>query len=134
MNRVMLWVVTAITLAFALFPDYAGLFFKEGHRGFSLATRGDSNTVFIAIEGMTCKACATVLQKELATSPDVASAEVSYEKKLAALRLVNRSTPRIDEVLATIKKAGYGWAVVRLPRSSTEMLELKSANQPGEPR
>lgn len=126
MNRVMLWIVAAITLAFALFPNYAALLFKGGHRGSTLAKRGDSNAVFIAIEGMTCKACATVLQSELASSPGVASAEVSYEKKLAVLHLGKRSLPRIEEVLVRIKNAGYGGAVVNVPQSLAETPEAKS--------
>ena len=126
MNRVVLWIVAAITLAFALFPNYAGLFFKDGRRGLMLTTRGDSDAVFIAVEGMTCKACATVLEKELAAFPGIASAEVSYEKRLAVLHFGRRSSPRIDEVLDRIKDAGYDGAVMRLPLSSTVMSESKS--------
>lgn len=127
MNRVMLWIVAAITLAFALFPNYVGLFFNDGRRGLMLTARGDSDAVFIAIEGMTCKACATVLEKELAAFPGIASAEVSYEKRLAVLHFGRRSSPRIDEVLGRIKNAGYDGAVMRLPLSATEMSESKSA-------
>lgn len=127
MNRMMLWIVAAITLAFALLPNYAVLFFKDGRRGLMLATRGDSDAVFVAIEGMTCKACATVLEKELAAFPGIASAEVSYEKRLAVLHFGRRNSPRIDEVLGRIKNAGYDGAVIRLPLSSIKMSESKSA-------
>ncbi|MCI0539434.1 MAG: heavy-metal-associated domain-containing protein, partial [Verrucomicrobiales bacterium] len=113
------------TLAFALFPNYAGLFFKDGQRGLTPATHGDSDKMHVAIEGMMCEACAKVLQKKLATFPGVASAEVSYEKKTAVLHLSERNSPRIDQLLARIKNAGYGGAVVSLP--STEMAETKSA-------
>lgn len=114
LNHSMLWVVTLIVLAFASFPNYVGhLSSNTGLRN-TLVTRDGLDTVVIAIDGMTCKACAKTLQTELATVSGISAAEVSYEKRLALVGVPKGRPAPVAKLLAKIKNAGYVGTLVDL--------------------
>jgi len=61
----------------------------------------------LEIEGMTCKTCATHVQKSLAKVPGVAKATVSYEKSEADVCTRPNSDVRTEELVKAVEKAGY---------------------------
>ena len=101
------------TLAFAFFPNYVGLLSSNtGLR--NTATSDVLETLVIAIDGMTCKACAKTLQTELATVSGVTAAEVSYEKRLALVGVPRGRPAPVAKLLVKIKNAGFGGTLVDL--------------------
>ena len=52
LNKVMLWVVTAVAVAFLLFPNYVGAFLGT-HDGKTISE--NMNQAVVRIEGMTCE-------------------------------------------------------------------------------
>lgn len=103
-NKVMLWVVTAFVLAFAFFPNYVGYILGGG--GDTLAARADLDKTVVAIEGMTCEACAVNIESALKNVPGVAAAEVSYEQHQAIIGVTKGSQPPREAILAAIAGAG----------------------------
>jgi len=102
-NKVMLWVVTVFVLAFAFFPSYVGYVIGGGD---TLAARTDVEKTVVAIEGMTCEACAAAIEKEIRSVPGVAAADVSYERREAVVG-ASILTPGLREaILTAIAKAG----------------------------
>lgn len=103
-NRAMLWVVTAIALAFVFFPNYIGAFLGGGQRaGFG----PNVDQYVVAVEGMDCAGCATALEKELRTVPGVSASKVSFEKKEAIIGVPKGDVAPKDAVLAAITDAGF---------------------------
>lgn len=103
LNRAVLWVVTAVILAFAFFPGYAGRLLGSG----SVVARGDLEEMVVEIEGMTCEGCAAGLAGTLRGVPGVAHVEVSYERREAVLSVEkDHAVPR-ETILNVVAKAGY---------------------------
>lgn len=105
-NKVMLWVVTAFVLAFAFFPNYVGYLLGGGD---TLAGRSDLDKAVIAIEGMTCEACAVNIENALKNVPGVAAAEVSYGERQAIIGMTPGSQPPREAILSAIAGAGNYW-------------------------
>lgn len=108
LNKVMLWPVTLVVLAFTFFPNYVGLLLGGGPP----LSAGDAQLV-VKVEGMTCQGCAATLEKALAALPSVSGVEVSYERGEARV-----SSPKGTEmpragILAAIAKAGFRGTVAR---------------------
>ncbi|NOY29727.1 MAG: Mercuric transport protein MerT [Planctomycetes bacterium] len=103
MNKIMLWGVTAMAVAFLFFPSYVGSLL-EGDG--SAVTKGMNRSVF-AIEGMTCEGCSAIAAKAIRGVSGVLAVEVSYENGLAVVGTeVGRTVPK-DAVLKAIEGAGY---------------------------
>ena len=108
-NRAMLWMVTAVSLAFAFFPSYVGAFLGNADKA---AISSEQPTITISIEGMTCEACATTLQHQLSDHPAVQAVEVNYEKKTAVIAETPGTSAKAREsILEVISKAGYQGAL-----------------------
>lgn len=102
-NKAMLWVVTVFVPAFALFPNYVGYLLGGGD---TLAARTDLDKVIVAVDGMTCKACAVSIQDSLRKVPGVEAAEVNYDTKQAVVGVPRGSEPPREAILAAIAGAG----------------------------
>lgn len=102
-NKVMLWVVTALVLAFAFFPNYAGFLLGGGE---ALAARNDLDRIVVKIDGMTCEACAAAIGKALRKVPGVVAVEVSYRRGEAVIGVAKDSKPPREAILAAIAGAG----------------------------
>ena len=84
LNKVMLWGVTVLTIAFLSFPNYVGTLVGGGDR----ATVTDNmNRAVIKIEGMTCEACAVNLRAALSKLDGLHQADVSFADKRAVLEI-----------------------------------------------
>lgn len=64
------------------------------------------DTRVLAVEGMTCEACAVHIRSELESVPGVSRASVSYQDKTASVVLVNPDI--LDAALIrAVEAAGY---------------------------
>jgi len=114
MNKVMLWAVTILAVAFLLFPHYVGaLLGTSGGR--AVVVTPDMNRAVLQIDGMTCQGCEAVAEKAIRAVPGVLAVEVSHEKSEAVVGVdESRDIPR-DEVLAALAKVGYQGRFVEAP-------------------
>jgi Cu+-exporting ATPase len=72
---------------------------------------GSSERVDLAIEGMTCAACAARVEKALNRVPG-AAAEVNFATESARVRY-DRARAGVDALLAAVARAGYAAHVAR---------------------
>lgn len=106
MNKVMLWGVTIMAIAFLLFPHYVGALLGAAG-GDNAVVTPDMNRAVLRIEGMTCQGCEAVAEKVIRTVPGVLATEISYEDGEAVLGFDGaRDIPR-DEILAALERVGY---------------------------
>ncbi|MFN4261607.1 MAG: mercuric transporter MerT family protein [Gemmataceae bacterium] len=108
MNKVMLWVVTILAVAFLLFPQYVG--FLLASRDAASETVVESPLVInttIDIEGMTCEGCAVALQSRLKDVPGVLNAKVDYANKQAIVSTESCCPLPNDDILKAIKESGF---------------------------
>jgi len=109
MNKVMLWAVTVLAVAFLFFPSYVGLLFGTGD---AAAVTENMNRAAFQIDGMTCEGCATTVAQAIRQVPGVAAVEVSYEKRRAVVGTeAGRPLPK-HEILKALKDAGYSGSVM----------------------
>ena len=104
LNKVMLWGVTVLAVAFLFFPSYVGVF---------LGTTDDSalsenmNQAVFKIEGMTCEGCATILAETIKTAPNVLAVKVDYESGEAVVGTEICCPVPEEEILLAIQQAGF---------------------------
>ncbi|MBI4602971.1 MAG: cation transporter [Planctomycetes bacterium] len=119
-NKIMLWVATAVVLAFALFPDYVGYLLGNGdpHAPPLTAAPATGESRVFRIDGMTCAACAVTLREQLGSVPGVARAEVSFERKTARVFFAaGEEAPSAASLLGTIQQGGYSGTPVASSRT-----------------
>ena len=104
MNKVMLWVVTVLAIAFLAFPSYVGLLFSAGD---NKVVTDDMNRAVFTIEGLTCKGCATTVSEAIKRVDGVIAVEVNYETEQATIGAEACCPVPIDEIKAALAKAGY---------------------------
>lgn len=114
LNKVMLWVVTALAVGFLFFPSYVGVLFGTND---AAAVTEDMNQAVFQIEGMTCEGCATTVAQAIRQVPNVVVAEVSYEKQQAIIGVANDQPVPEQEILTALKQAGYNGELV--PQEAT---------------
>jgi copper chaperone CopZ len=114
LNKGMLWVATILVAAFAFFPNYVGALL-----GARQSASVDGTAIHLDVEGMTCKACALHIEKELRSATGVLAAEVSYDEHRATVTVDRSSPPAEAELLRAVERAGYKAAVTQLPADST---------------
>jgi copper chaperone CopZ len=109
-NQVMLWMATVVVVAFAFFPNYVGLLLRNTDRAAIEDGRWQSETLIV--QGMTCEACATEIQHELAKVPGVKQASVRYAEGKAVVTFDPSSPPSPSALIEAVKKAGYKGSLV----------------------
>ncbi len=103
-NKVMLWVVTAVAIAFLFFPSYVGIFFNRNDT--TTITEQMTQTI-IKIEGMTCEGCSALVADAIKSTPGVLAVKVDYQKAEALVGSESCCLFPKEDVLASIQKAGY---------------------------
>ncbi|GIW94847.1 MAG: hypothetical protein KatS3mg110_2888 [Pirellulaceae bacterium] len=107
-NQVMLWTATAIVVLFALFPHWMGFILGgAGSSGTDVANSPDQQQVVLEIKGMTCAACASIVEKSLRSVPGVTAASVSYEKSRAVVLVPKGQEVPHDALFQAVHHAGY---------------------------
>ncbi len=110
-NKAMLWVVTAMVVAFLFFPSYVGAFLG----GDGPAVTENMNRSVFAIEGMTCEGCSAIVTKAIRGVPGVLAVEVSYKNRQAVVGSeAGRALPK-DAVLGAIESVGYSGSMSVVP-------------------
>ena len=109
-NKVMLWGVTVLAVAFLFFPSYVGLFQETADD--STLTENMNQAVF-RIEGMTCEGCATILAEAIKTAPRVLAVKVEYEAGEAVVGTEICCPMPEEEILSAIEQAGYKGEQIR---------------------
>ncbi len=87
-NRAALWLVAVSVVVLAAFPYYSGWLARAVTKTSGPAevpAQSSQAHAVLKIDGMVCGACAALLEKKLSQIPGVRRAEVSFEKKQAAL-------------------------------------------------
>ena len=118
LSRAMLWVVTAATIAFALFPNYIRAFAGSGATDEIPA--GYQTKEFV-VDGMTCEACAVTLEKEIAQMDGVDAVRVDYAAGRATVGSSRGRLPLDAAVLETISSAGYRGSKIAGSKSNFNM-------------
>jgi len=103
LNKAMLWVVTALAIAFLLFPNYVGAFLG----GDGTTVTENMNRAEFKVEGMTCEGCASIAEKAIRTVPGVQAVKVDYQTGKAVVGTEIRCPVPSDRIVAALKKAGY---------------------------
>ena len=103
MNKVMLWAVTILAIAFLFFPKYfTGLMVPEGSEFTEDMTR-----TALMVEGMTCDSCELVAAKAIGGVEGVLAVKVDYSTKSATVgTAADQSVPR-EAILAALEKISY---------------------------
>ena len=109
MNRGMLWVSTALVLAFAFFPSYVGHVFGVRPTA-AEPTSASTDTWTIDIQGMTCAGCEVAVDESLAKVPGVLHVETSYDAGGATITVDSSIPPTRMALAAAVGKAGYSLA------------------------
>lgn len=104
LNKLMLWGVTALAVAFLLFPNYVGVFLGAGD-GETATT--SMNRASLKVEGMTCEGCAALVKKAIRSVPGVLAVEVDYQKGQAVVGTEPCCPVPREGILAALEKAGY---------------------------
>ena len=108
-GKAVLWVATALTVALAALPLYAGpvarLLHPEG-AGPALSAGENAATLRVNIPGMDCAACAVNIQRTLRKVEGVSRAEVVFKTKEA---VIDYDPARIspEKIVAVIDETGF---------------------------
>ena len=103
-SRPALFVAALATAAFAMFPSISG--FASGSVE-TLPPKVETSVIVLRVDGMTCESCAPGVRSELLDIPGVIDAAVSYERKVAEVRVRVERPPAAAVLLEAVKKAGY---------------------------
>lgn len=115
LNKVMLWGVTVLAVAFLFFPSYVGLFLGTADD----ATLSENmNQAVFKIEGMTCEGCATILAEAIKTAPKVLAVKVDYEAGEAVVGTEICCPVPEEDILSAIEQAGYKGEKIRVHTGS----------------
>ena len=103
MNKVMLWAVTILAIAFLFFPKYfTGMIMAEGSE-----FTDDMTRTVLTVEGMTCDGCEPVAAKAIGGVEGVLAVKVDYSTQSATVgTAADQSVPR-EAILAALKKISY---------------------------
>lgn len=115
-NKAMLWVVTALAVAFLFFPSYVGLLLGTDDEAAMTVTE---DNVVLRIDGMTCEGCATVVENILVRTSGVLSAKVDYTTGRVVVGIESCCPVPKSEILAALQQAGYEGAFVNAQRRNT---------------
>lgn len=104
-NRVALWIVAPLALAFVLFPSYASALISGSNSIDGVPETAQVQT--LSIDGMTCEGCASILERALSVVPGVISARVDYETGTAEIATASNGHVPRDLLESAVEEAGY---------------------------
>ena len=103
----MLGVATVVIVLFALFPNWIGFLVGGGGNSAAAVNLDGQQQIVLDLKGMTCEACAPILEKALRSVPGVSAATVSYEKKQAVVFVPPGQEAPLDALVNAVRDAGY---------------------------
>lgn len=133
MNKIMLWLATAVAIAFLLFPSYVGRLLGTSER---VTTTAELQRTVVKIDGMTCEGCAAIAEKAIRDVAGVLAAEVSFERGEAVIVTEACCPVPRAAVANSLQTAGYestfvddsAYATSRLVTESAGRQDLQAAN------
>jgi copper chaperone CopZ len=125
-NKIMVWVVTVLAVAFLFFPNYIGAFL--GGDGETVTT--NMNRAVIRIEGMTCEGCAVGVANAIRKIPSVQAVEVDYERSEAVVGTEVCCPVPEAAILTALEMAGYSGKFESEASSETEDSTSSNQNAP----
>lgn len=113
MNKVMLWGVTVLAVAFLFFPSYMSLLLA-GRSDDGVVAQGDPlvRQTVIAIEGMHCEGCSVLVKNAIEDVPGVLGVTVDYENKQAIVSTKACCPFPKNKVLSAMRQAGYSARII----------------------
>lgn len=74
---------------------------------FSMPTLALAEEIKVGVKGMVCAFCAQGIKKKFTALPEVASVDVSLEKKVLTIQTKDSQTLSREKIAQTLKDAGY---------------------------
>jgi copper chaperone CopZ len=118
-NRTMLWVAAVVVAAVALYPNYVGLLLGNPDQ-VAAVDNGGLQSLALKVQGMTCEACATHIERELEKVPRVKQATVRYAERRALVTFDQFFPPSHNALFEAVKKAGYEASLAELSGNGGE--------------
>jgi copper chaperone CopZ len=112
LNKVMLWGVAILAIAFLFFPSYVKFFLTGRGTDTPAANNPLVRTTTFAVKGMTCEACATLVVQAVKDIPGVLSVQVDYDKKRLVVSTEECCPAPVETVMQALEKAGYRGEVI----------------------
>ncbi|MBX9584980.1 MAG: cation transporter [Gemmataceae bacterium] len=112
LNKVVLWVVTALAVAFLFFPQYMKFFLTGGGTEEPAANNPLVRTTTFSVEGMSCEGCAALVEKAVRDVPGVLSVKVDYDTKRTVVTSEACCPAPAEAVVQALQKTGYRAAVI----------------------
>lgn len=105
MAKPLLWLASVAVLTLAFFPTYGPMLARKRVEPAYNST-ASLQALELKITGMSCEVCAAGIQRKLAATPGVVSAEVRYPAGNATIRFDSARTD-IQKLVSVVKEAGY---------------------------
>ncbi len=112
LNKAMLWVATAVVVAFAAFPRYVG-YLLGGRTGDATEIPSGARVATVEVKGMSCAGCARTLETALQGVPGVLAAAVDFDATRASLTFLPGTD--LAPALAAISEQGFEGQVLDWP-------------------
>ena len=105
MVKPLLWLATLAVAALAFFPSYGGKLVRATPSS-APSVNSAQATAELKIDGMTCEACAAVIQRELMKTAGVTLAEVQYPAGRATVQY-DPAKSDAARLIEAVQAAGY---------------------------
>jgi copper chaperone CopZ len=110
-SKILLWIVTVLVIGFATLPFWSAPVLRATSGSNALertegAAASAGTSVTIAVQGMTCDACAVSVQRALTKTPGVKSADVTYESGEAVV-IYDPSVTGVGAIRDAIDGTGF---------------------------
>ena len=125
-NKVMLWGVTVLAVAFLFFPNYMKFFLAGAGSGEPATNNPLVRTTTFSVKGMTCEGCSVLVEKAVKEVPGVLNVKVDYERKRAVVTSEACCPDPTEAVIDAVRGAGYRATVVEADPAGT----AKSGEKP----
>jgi copper chaperone CopZ len=112
LNKVMLWVVTVLAVAFLFFPNYMKFLLSGGGSDAPAANNALVRTTTFSVEGITCEGCAALVEKAVKDVPGVLSVKVDYDRKRVVVTSEACCPAPVEAVVQALERAGYRGDVI----------------------
>ena len=112
LNKVMLWVVTVMAVAFLFFPQYMKFFMSGGGAGERVTDNPLVRTTTYSVQGMTCEGCSALVEKAIKDVPGVLSVKVDFDTKRAVVTSEACCPAPTEPIIQAVQKAGYRATVI----------------------
>ena len=112
LNKVMLWGVTVLAIAFLAFPNSMKFFLTGAGTGEPTTNSPLVRTTTFAVTGMSCEGCSVLVEKAIKEVPGVVSVKVDYERKRALVSTEACCPAPVEAIVQALEKAGYDGEVV----------------------